>query len=84
MLTLAVAAVWLKALLDLSTAKARAIRCGEREVDLFFNYVKLVLWEENEGLLFLKDKRISESKLHGAVNCNLVALLARGSLRARG
>ena len=31
-----------------------------------------------------KDKRISESKLHGAVNCNLVALLIRGSLRARG
>ena len=31
-----------------------------------------------------KAKRISESKLRGAVNCNPVALLTRGSLRARG
>ena len=31
-----------------------------------------------------KDKRISESKLHGAVNYNPVALLTRGSLLARG
>ena len=31
-----------------------------------------------------KAKRISESELHGAVNCNPVALLTRGSLRARG
>ena len=31
-----------------------------------------------------KGKRISESKLHGTVNCNLAALLMRGSLRARG
>src|ERR1700674_1453424 len=28
-----------------------------------------------------KDKRISESKLHGIVSCNPVALLTRGSLR---
>ena len=31
-----------------------------------------------------KNKRISESELHGTVNCNPVALLTRGSLRARG
>jgi hypothetical protein len=31
-----------------------------------------------------KDKRISESKLCGAVNCNSAALLTRRSLRARG
>ena len=31
-----------------------------------------------------KSERISESELHGIVNCNPVALLRRGSLRARG
>ena len=31
-----------------------------------------------------KYKRISESELHGIVNCNSAALLTRGSLRARG
>jgi hypothetical protein len=31
-----------------------------------------------------KSERISESELHGAVKCNPVALLTRGSLRARG
>ncbi len=59
-LTLSVIALLLKGLIEVSTAKARAIRRGEREVDLFFKCAKLVLWEENEGLLFLKDKRISE------------------------
>src|SRR5262245_56936425 len=39
-------------------AKAEAIRLGKREVDLFFGLVKLVLWEQNEGLLFLKNKRV--------------------------
>jgi hypothetical protein len=39
-------------------AKAEAIRLGKREVDLFFGLVKLVLWEQNEGLLFLKDKSV--------------------------
>jgi hypothetical protein len=31
-----------------------------------------------------KGERISESKLHGTVNCNSAALLMRRSLRARG
>src|SRR5450755_5163155 len=31
-----------------------------------------------------KGERISESELHGTVNCNPAALLTRGSLRARG
>src|SRR5204863_5606455 len=30
-----------------------------------------------------KTKRVSESKLHGTVNCNLVALLIRGSVSSR-
>jgi regulator of protease activity HflC (stomatin/prohibitin superfamily) len=59
-LFLVVVALTIKGLLDVTTAKARAIQRGEREVDLFFRCVKLVLWEANEGLLFLKDKRIHE------------------------
>src|SRR3954452_14133509 len=30
-----------------------------------------------------KAKRVSESKLHGTVNCNLVAMLIRGSASSR-
>jgi regulator of protease activity HflC (stomatin/prohibitin superfamily) len=59
-LLVAIVGLLLKGAIDVSMAKARAIQRGERSVDLFFNSVKLVLWEENEGLLFLKDKRISE------------------------
>jgi len=50
----------LKLVFDLATAKARAIERGEREVKLFFGFVKLVLWEQNEGVLFLRNKKISE------------------------
>ena len=46
------------------TARATAIRTGRREIDLFFGFTKLVLWEENEGLLFLKNKRI-DSLIYG-------------------
>ena len=42
------------------TAKVTAIRRGDREVDLFFGWMKLVLWEANEGLLFLRNKQIGE------------------------
>jgi hypothetical protein len=47
------------AYLRLAQAKVKAIRLGQREVDLFFGFAKLVLWEQNEGLLFLKNKRVS-------------------------
>jgi hypothetical protein len=46
------------AFVRVAIAKAEAIRSGKREVDLFFGLVKLVLWEQNEGLLFLKNKRL--------------------------
>jgi hypothetical protein len=50
-----VAAAYIRA----AIAKAQAIRLGKREVDLFFGLIKLVLWEQNEGLLFLKNKRVT-------------------------
>jgi regulator of protease activity HflC (stomatin/prohibitin superfamily) len=40
-------------------AKGAAIRNRKEEVPLFGGMVKLILWEANEGLLLLKDKRIS-------------------------
>jgi regulator of protease activity HflC (stomatin/prohibitin superfamily) len=60
LLVVSIVALAIKGVIEISTAKARAIRRGEREVDLFFNWVKLVLWEQNEGLVLLKDKRINE------------------------
>ena len=59
-LSVFIAYLLLKALIAVYSAKARAIRSGDREVDLFFKCVKLVLWEGNEGLLFLKDKKVSD------------------------
>jgi len=58
--TLFLAGMLLKGSIEVLTAKARAIRRGERELDLLFKCVKLVLWEQNEGLLFLKNKRIHQ------------------------
>lgn len=40
-------------------AKPMAIRDGKKDVDLFLGFVRLHLWEQNEGLVFLKNKRIS-------------------------
>src|SRR5260370_10805864 len=40
-------------------AKSNAIRHHRNEVNLFGWIVKLVLWEANEGLVFLKNKQIS-------------------------
>jgi hypothetical protein len=45
--------------LHVASSKVQAIRHGWREVDLFWGLVKLVLWEENEGILVLKNKRVS-------------------------
>jgi regulator of protease activity HflC (stomatin/prohibitin superfamily)/predicted RNA-binding Zn-ribbon protein involved in translation (DUF1610 family) len=39
-------------------AKQRAL--GGRPVRLLFGLARLVTWEQNEGLIFLRDKRISE------------------------
>jgi DNA-directed RNA polymerase subunit M/transcription elongation factor TFIIS/regulator of protease activity HflC (stomatin/prohibitin superfamily) len=41
-------------------AKARAIQERKREVEIFFGLARLVLWEANEGLLFLKNKRVCD------------------------
>jgi len=48
-----------KSLIEVATVKARAISQHKKEAVLLFGLIKLVLWEENEGLLFLKDKKIS-------------------------
>lgn len=48
----------LKFLYDYIYAKSFAIKNRKSEVDLFLGTTKLVLWEGNEGLLFLKNKRI--------------------------
>jgi hypothetical protein len=43
-----------------SSARARAIRENRRIMPLFFGFGRLVLWEANEGLVFLKNKRVSD------------------------
>jgi len=58
----AVAAVLIAAIcvvIYLSTRKVAAIRSGEKQKDVFFGLLRLVLWEANEGLLLLKNKQIS-------------------------
>ena len=41
-------------------AKTAAIRDRQDERNLFFGMIKLVLWEANQGLVFLRNKRISK------------------------
>jgi regulator of protease activity HflC (stomatin/prohibitin superfamily) len=60
LLTLAMLFISIRCMFAVMTAKSLAIQRGDREVDLFFRCVKLILWEENEGLLLLKDKRIHQ------------------------
>jgi hypothetical protein len=44
----------------LLVAKPLAIRDHRKSVDLFWGLLQLVLWEQNEGLVFLKNKTASE------------------------
>jgi regulator of protease activity HflC (stomatin/prohibitin superfamily) len=46
---------------QLFTAKQRAIAERGRPVPLLFGFALLVAWEQNEGLIFLRDKRIRET-----------------------
>jgi regulator of protease activity HflC (stomatin/prohibitin superfamily) len=41
-------------------APYRAIRSGRRELDLLGGWVKLVLWEPNEGVVILRNKAITD------------------------
>lgn len=59
-LSVMLACVTAKVVVDLLTAKARAIEHGYREVTLFFRCVRLILWEQNEGLVLLRDKKIRD------------------------
>jgi regulator of protease activity HflC (stomatin/prohibitin superfamily) len=45
-------------LLQLTMAKSAAIRDRKDEVNIFGGMMKLVLWEANQGLVFLKNKRV--------------------------
>jgi len=58
----AIATVFGYATLQILTAKQRAI--AGQPVSLLFGLARLVTWEQNEGVIFMRDKRISE-KVHG-------------------
>jgi regulator of protease activity HflC (stomatin/prohibitin superfamily) len=47
--------------LQLFVAKHKAITAKDRPVPLFFGLAHLMTWEQNEGVIFLRDKRISET-----------------------
>lgn len=44
--------------------KARAIAGKKKEQSVFFNLIKLILWEPNEGFILLRNKKIKEI-VHG-------------------
>jgi regulator of protease activity HflC (stomatin/prohibitin superfamily) len=46
--------------LQVLLAKSYAIRQGRKQVNLFGGLVKLILWEANEGIVLLKNKRVSD------------------------
>lgn len=47
--------------LQLFTVKQRAIAERGRPVPLLFGFAQLIAWEQNEGLIFMRDKRIRET-----------------------
>jgi regulator of protease activity HflC (stomatin/prohibitin superfamily) len=47
--------------LQLFTAKQRVITTKRRSVPVFFGLARLITWEQNEGLILLRDKKISET-----------------------
>jgi regulator of protease activity HflC (stomatin/prohibitin superfamily) len=53
--------------LQLFTAKQRAINSKQHCVPLLFGLARLVTWEQNEGLIFLRNKRI-EHQIYGPVH----------------
>jgi len=55
-LSLAVSGLFLTATIKLLFAKQRAI--AGRQISILFGLAKLIVWEQNEGLLMLKNKKV--------------------------
>jgi regulator of protease activity HflC (stomatin/prohibitin superfamily) len=64
-------------------ARFRAVRDGKRTVPLFGGFVKLVLWELNEGLVFMRNKVITSviNKSDGGIK--VIYPILGDELRAR-
>lgn len=43
--------------LRVAVAKSTAIKNRRKSIDCFWGFVRLILWEQNEGLMFLNNKR---------------------------
>lgn len=65
------------------SARFRAIRDRQRELTLFGGYVKLILWEPNEGLVLLKNKQLSEIIETGEGGTKFIFPIRGDEVRAR-
>lgn len=74
-------AVWVVSIVLL--ARFRAIRDHQREVSLFGGTMKLILWEPNEGLVFLRNKAISDVVAGGVGGTRFISPLRGDELCAR-
>jgi regulator of protease activity HflC (stomatin/prohibitin superfamily) len=80
LVALAIVSGWIW--VTLSLARYRAIRDGQKNLSMFGGKVRLVLWEQNEGLIFLKYKRVSDV-VSGGGGTRFISPLRGEELRAR-
>lgn len=64
-------------------ARYRAIRDRKKELPLFGGLLRLVLWEPNEGLVFLRYKAVGDVISDGTGGTRLISPLRGEELRAR-
>jgi len=81
LLVFVVAICWLAAYIFL--ARFRAIRDRQRELTLFGGFVKLVLWEPNEGVVLLRNKQLSEIIETGQGGTKFIFPIRGDEVRAR-
>ncbi len=60
-----------------------ALKNNKKEVSLFGGIMKLILWETNEGLIFLRNKVVSEIICNSAGGTKFIFPLRGDELRAR-
>lgn len=65
------------------TARYRAIRARVRELGLFGGVVKLILWEPTEGIVLLKNKKLSEVIETGEGGTKFIFPVLGDEVRAR-
>ncbi len=69
--------------INLFLARYRAIKAGRTEVDLVWGWVKLILWQPNEGVMVLRNKKIHFIDEEGTGGTKFIFPIKGDELEAR-